>query len=228
MAKRARSNARGADDTNSGAGNANNGTDSPAGDIANADSRIIDPATIGGTSADSGTADAGTGERRVRGRPRGSTNKKKTVHLDVGELADVILLAHSGLASLTNIEELELDAEKKEHNQLADALAKVADKYGLSEPLGLASHPLVALAFVCWSLYIPRIAAYRLRMAAERARDVTPTPHAPNPPASPAPPPSAAPLRSSAVMPGVPHGTPIVATPIPGFENAPPLVMKPN
>lgn len=105
---------------------------------------------------------------------------KHSLGIESLKLSDLLYSIHLGLAHLT-IEEMELDRE--ESKQYADALAEVAKHYAVAiDPRKLAIANLLAVA---GRIYGPRILAYRLRKSmTEESKPATkkaPTPITPQP-----------------------------------------------
>lgn len=141
---------------------------------------------------DSGTGSADTGSiaglavgdlgdaspvKRGRGRPPGSgksgpkpgagktVTQAKAAPAGVVGIEALLLGIHSIAASLTKVEEIAL--EKSEANQLAQALAAVNVHYQKAvDPKLLAWMGVVAVA---GQVYGPRVLAYRVRAATEKA-----------------------------------------------------------
>lgn len=165
----------------------------PIEDAGNAGQHVGDAAGL-----DSGTGDATPGSidgiavgnlgdaapiKRGRGRPPGSGKsgikqgggttvaQAKASPASVVGIEALLLGIHSIAASLTKVEEIAL--EKSEANQLAQALAAVNVHYQKAiDPKLVAWMGVVAVA---GQVYGPRVLAYRLRVATEKASKPTPT-----------------------------------------------------
>ena len=114
------------------------------------------------------------GEKRGRGRPRGSKNTpggKQATKEVASDLTGLLMSAHIMLASLTKVDEFVLDKEEAE--RLAAAIAKVNAEYG-----GMVLPPKAAawihLAMAGGSIYGPRLFAYKLRMKNEAMENKQP------------------------------------------------------
>ncbi len=157
-----------------------------------------------GTGTDSGridglaVADLGGAApvKRGRGRPPGSGKSSvkpgsgkpvaqaKAAPASVVGIEALLLGIHSIASSLTKVEEIALD--KSEANQLAQALAAVNVHYQKTvDPKLIAWMGVVAVA---GQVYGPRVLAYRLRTADEKAKRQSSAPVANNRAASPAAP----------------------------------------
>lgn len=167
-------------------GNVSGGGDGD-GDIGGA--IIIDPTeyadaggTPGGSSADSGSV-AGSPVAKRRGRKPGSSNRAKGAALDISGLGNIILNFHVLLAAVTRAEELLMD--KEEADKLADATAKVARHYNVE--IAAKTTDWINLAIVAGGVYVPRVAAIRMRVASDRGRNRPARQHSPAPQPGPAP-----------------------------------------
>lgn len=191
--------------TDDGTGNGPIGDDANAGhdggDVADSDSGAGDasPGSIDGIAV--GNLGDAAPVKRGRGRPPGSgkagvkqgagrtVTQAKAAPASVVGIEALLLGLHSIAASLTKVEEIALD--KTEANQLAQALAAVNVHYQKAvDPKLLAWMGVVAVA---GQVYGPRVLAYRLRVATEKAQR-------PAKPANLAP----APVAQQAVRPPVP------------------------
>lgn len=98
------------------------------------DTIVIEPATVAsgidGSNTDGGGNAAGEPVRKRRGRKPGSTNAKKSAPLDINGLEFLLLSTHTMMAAMMKTPELELD--KEEAHQLAQASANVARHYDIS------------------------------------------------------------------------------------------------
>ncbi|WWT37957.1 assembly protein [Enterobacteria phage PRDcanary] len=137
---------------------------------------IIDPGTVasasGGSGSDAGSGDsgdkprkrgrpAGSGTGAKRGRPAGSAAKKVPATVGVEK---ILFSLHMMAASALKVEELALD--EKEAEALAGAVQEVASHYDISpDPKVMAWAGLIG---VCASIYGPRVAAYKMRKAADK------------------------------------------------------------
>lgn len=136
--------------TNDGTGEQINGHDS------------IDPSTIGGTG---GGSPGGTGsdgddsqprERRTRadaGKPRGS---RKSAPLDLTDLKDILVLAHSAIAMAFSSPRIMIDDGEGE--KLASAVQKVLRHYDLPD-VASETKDWIGLVIVAGSIYGPRLAS---------------------------------------------------------------------
>lgn len=232
MARRARSDTPKSDDGNSDGESPDGGNrsvdsglpDTPTTDPSGPGDSVIDPASIAGNSGDSEPRKRK--QRSDRGQPRGSRSEKET-KIDLGDFAQILSEIHSGIALFAGIPEIALDESADEHVKLARAIERVKRHYDLPSVSPIALDWFMLLK-TFGLVYGSRIIAYNMRMRAENARPINPTPsvtaHAPNspqqarptapPPQQPTPrPPANAPI-GIVPAPGV-----IRAAAIPGFEN---------
>lgn len=119
-----------------------------------------------GNAVAGNSGSSGTGKRR--GRKPGSTNKSKTKgenRLTASALEGIFFHAHLALAAITSTPELQLDRD--EAKQLADAAAEVQSHYEtrIIDPKTLA---WINLGLTGAKLYGPRIVARGLRVKMEK------------------------------------------------------------
>ena len=151
-------------------------------------SDIFEPIEPAGSDAGGPDASAGSGKRRGRkpGWRKAAEQTPVPPNLADIDFGAVMLQAHSMLAALTSVQELELD--RKEADKLTAAL-KNALKF---HPAGISPEKMayINLGLVAVEIYGTRALAYRMRTSVERANRRPPTPIAPRPaaPGSPAAP----------------------------------------
>jgi len=175
---------------NIGAGNGIAGGENSAPGNPGSGPIFFDPSSVGGPGGGTG---AGTGTdvpadgKRKRGRPRGSgtgqrerapeasasVNEAKAP-LSIDGVSAILLSVHTMAASFFAVPEL--DIEKSEANNLANAIKSVADHYDVkASEKSLAWANLVSVTAM---VYGTRMFAYRARKSMERADTKTEKPPA--------------------------------------------------
>lgn len=140
---------------------------------------VIDPAEIGNVAEPERAADSRP-EKRGRGRPAGSGKRQEQVRipgekreaLDVDFLSKVLLGVHKGLATITKIPELEIDAG--ESKMLSEASAQLMAEYDIKITARQKAWYQFygALSFV----YGTRLAVITFRKKAAKAEEPKATP----------------------------------------------------
>lgn len=122
----------------------------------------IDPSALG----DTGTGSAGNDNngddnrpeqrepRARRGRPKGS---RKSAPLDLTDLKDIVVMAHSAAAIALSAPRLTID--EMEGEKLASAVQKVLRHYDLPD-VASETKDWIGLMLVAGSVYGPRLASY--------------------------------------------------------------------
>jgi hypothetical protein len=143
-------------------GTAPGGDSGPAG--------TIDPSSISGTGDDSGKRRGGWPKGRPRGRPRAdSAAKGNSTPLDANALDALIFSAHGLLSAFSRVPEIALTHD--ESKALADATVTLAAHYpGISRKVPPEAFAWLNFAQTAAVVYGPRIAAFRMRQAQEKAR----------------------------------------------------------
>lgn len=159
----------GAPNGNIGAEKAESGTDLNAIDPATVEAGFTDP--VSGPQTPESTTEPSTGETVAaprRGRPPGSATKTK---LNISGVETCLLGIHTTLAMMLGVPELEMN--KPEAEQLAEAYANVAAHYPVMQ-LPDKQLALVNFGSTVAIIYGAKLAAYKMRKAMSRPSVVTP------------------------------------------------------
>ena len=150
-------------------------TDTTVTGDASANDRSFDPASLSGTSDDSGDSDAPYGRTptgRIRRRPVGSgtrntsgESRRGTASQATLSLNNILFSAHIMLSAFLNVPQLQL--EEEESKKLAEATTRVTEMYDVKvlSPEALA---WINLAMVAGGIYGPRLVSYNIDRKAKR------------------------------------------------------------